>query len=476
MSTIPGGSGTVLRNVRARRGWYQLEDRHAVMARGRAAVLLVLALAALVAPLDVTTSERAWAAGACAAGIALHALLAWVPNRWPRRLLGAVDVGLIVDAGVIAALAALSGGTDSIAIWLLPLFCLAVTLALAVGPGIKAVVLSAIVIGWLALSEPDHSEALRDAIGPVVMAAAIVAVAGALAPVNERELRHRRERMATVHEASLAFVQAEDGEAVARIAEDAGRALLPRWDVSVRLGDTPTEERGWREDGRAFFELPIVARDASDGIERPLGAIITSRPLPRVGRPVVRGDTVMALRTLATAISAALVQRELLQRLAHLSLSDPLTGLANRRSFDEALGAESARTRRAGGTMGLVILDVDEFKQFNDRHGHQAGDEALVNVARVLAQQARAEDLACRIGGEEFALLLPGADVATAAAVAERIRVAVEGRATPAGAVTVSAGVAASGGENPTALLALADSRLYDAKAAGRNRVISASS
>ena len=136
----------------------------------------------------------------------------------------------------------------------------------------------------------------------------------------------------------------------------------------------------------------------------------------------MRRESLTALRMLATALSAALVQRELLQRLEHLSMSDALTGLGNRRAFDEALEAEMARARRASGSMGLVILDVDHFKQFNDRHGHQAGDDALVTVARVLAGEARAEDRACRIGGEEFALLLPGADDATAATVAERVR------------------------------------------------------
>jgi diguanylate cyclase (GGDEF)-like protein len=475
MSTISGDSGTVLQKTPTRRGWYQLEDRHAAMTRGRMVAIGLLALAAALAPVDVSGADRARGVAACLAGIALHAVLGWIPNRWPRRLLAAVDVSLVVDALVIGALALHSGGTDSLAAWLLPLFCLAVTLALSVGPGIKALILSALVVGGLAADEGASLSALDDSLGPLVLAAAVVVVAGALAPVNERELRRRRERMATLHDASVAFVGADDASTLTRIAEEAGRALLTGWDVAVRLDGAHVQERHGRRDGRAFLELPIVARNRDDGSERPLGAIAASRPLPRMGRPVVRGDTVMALRTLTTALSAALVQQELLARLERLSMSDPLTGLGNRRSFDEALVAEMARARRAGGSMGVAMLDVDHFKQFNDRHGHQAGDEALVAVARVMAREARAEDIVCRIGGEEFALLLPGADDATAAGVAERVRRAVEVLTAPAAGVTVSLGVASSRGDDPKGLLAIADARLYVAKTAGRNRVISSS-
>ncbi len=315
---------------------------------------------------------------------------------------------------------------------------------------------------------------LSDSAGPLVLAVAVVAVAGAAGPVNERELRQSKKRMEALHAASVAFTGAEDDEALTAIAEDAARALLPGWDVVVRRGgdEDRTTERHWRADGRAFLELPIVGRRQEDGGERALGAITASRPLVRVGRTVVRRDAILELRMLATALSAALVQRDLLRRLEHLSMSDPLTGLGNRRAFDEALAVEMARARRAGGSMGVVILDVDHFKQFNDRHGHQAGDDALVTVAKVLAQEARAEDRACRIGGEEFALLLPGADDAAAAAVAERVRRAVEAAGAEPAGVTVSLGVAASRGDDPRGLLESADARLYVAKAAGRNRVV----
>ena len=451
MSTTSGASGTVLQNAPSRRAWYQLEDRHAAMVRGRVAVLVALAVIAAVAPIDMSGSERVQAVAVCAGGAALHALLAWIPSRRPKRLLAAVDVALVVDALVIGLLALLSGGADSLAVWLLPVFCLAVTLTLTIWPGIKALILSGLVVGWLTVAGDGTTSALADAAGPLVLAVAVVAVAGAAGPVNERELRQSKQRMEALHAASVSFTGAEDDEALAAIAEDAARALLPGYEVAVRRGggEDRTTERRWRADGRAFLELPILGRRQEDGGERALGAITASRPLVRVGRTVVRRDAILELRMLATALSAALVQRDLLRRLEHLSMSDPLTGLGNRRAFDEALAVEMARARRAGGSIGLVILDVDHFKQFNDRHGHQAGDDALVTVAEVLAREARAEDRACRIGGEEFALLLPGADDAAAAAVAERVRRAVEtADAAPAG-VTVSLGVAASHGRRP---------------------------
>ncbi|MBJ7457306.1 MAG: GGDEF domain-containing protein [Thermoleophilia bacterium] len=279
--------------------------------------------------------------------------------------------------------------------------------------------------------------------------------------------------MQALHTASVSFTGAEDDEALTAIAEDTARALLPGWQVDVRRGgEESTTERQWRADGRAFVELPVLGRRNEDGSEQALGAITASRPLVRLGPTVVRRDAVLELRMLAGALSAALVQRDLLRRLEHLSMSDPLTGLGNRRAFDEALEVEMARARRAGGSMGVVILDVDHFKQVNDRHGHQAGDDALVTVARVLAQEARAEDRACRIGGEEFALVLPGADDTAAAAVAERVRRAVEDAAAEPAGVTVSLGVAASRGDDPRGLLESADARLYVAKEAGRNRVV----
>lgn len=171
--------------------------------------------------------------------------------------------------------------------------------------------------------------------------------------------------------------------------------------------------------------------------------------------------------------------------LKELATKDGLTGLSNRRAFDQMLITEWARAQRTQKPMALLFVDVDHFKLFNDRHGHQTGDECLRAVAGVVSRHAvRPLDLASRYGGEEFALILPEMDCDTACAVAEDIRTAVMGLRIAHGAdgagdhVTLSVGVAshipgeADGG--PDRLLGAADEALYAAKRLGRNRVISA--
>jgi diguanylate cyclase (GGDEF)-like protein len=163
--------------------------------------------------------------------------------------------------------------------------------------------------------------------------------------------------------------------------------------------------------------------------------------------------------------------------LALASRRDALTGLPNRRAFDEELAREVARSARTGAPLGLVVLDVDRFKAVNDGHGHPAGDAVLREVAARAGAAVRQGDLAARIGGEEFALLLPGADLPGAAELAERVRAAVAAAPVSAGdrtiAVTVSLGCAVlAPGEPPEALLGRADARLYEAKRSGRDRVM----
>jgi diguanylate cyclase (GGDEF)-like protein len=167
-------------------------------------------------------------------------------------------------------------------------------------------------------------------------------------------------------------------------------------------------------------------------------------------------------------------------RLAAQSETDPLTGLPNRRGFAERAGAALAAARRQGEPCAVVAFDLDRFKAINDGHGHAAGDVVLRGVGAAIRASVRGGDVSGRMGGEEFALLLPGDDIADAVSVAERLRALV--RATvphPAGgdaAVTLSVGVAVVGaGAPPEALdaaLAAADRALYDAKQQGRDRVL----
>ncbi len=170
-------------------------------------------------------------------------------------------------------------------------------------------------------------------------------------------------------------------------------------------------------------------------------------------------------------------QREAQDALATLAARDGLTGLANRRSFDEALDREARRSARAGTPLALLMMDVDGFKPFNDAYGHGGGDDCLRRVAGAIGGTVRrAGDLAARYGGEEFAVILPSTGVEGAAVAAERIRAAVAGlgiphRAAPVGdSVTISVGGAAAAGCSGPDLLAAADAALYRAKRAGRDR------
>jgi diguanylate cyclase (GGDEF)-like protein len=174
------------------------------------------------------------------------------------------------------------------------------------------------------------------------------------------------------------------------------------------------------------------------------------------------------------------------EHLSRLSFVDSLTGLANRRRFDETLDKEWRRAARFQTPLAVVMADIDHFKPYNDALGHPQGDRCLAEVAGVFLQSvARAGDLAARYGGEEFVVLIPSADHAAALAFAEKLRRACEARAIPHPAspvgsvVTLSLGVAAcipASDVQPSSLLAQADAALYSAKQGGRNRSASPSS
>ena len=166
-------------------------------------------------------------------------------------------------------------------------------------------------------------------------------------------------------------------------------------------------------------------------------------------------------------------------RLAQLAVTDGLTGLYNHRHFHERLTLEVERSQRSGLPLSLLMLDVDHFKQFNDTYGHPSGDEVLRQLARVLGDTRRANDVVARYGGEEFAVILVDTPKFTAAKVAERVRERIYdndfSEAAPrAGRLSVSIGVATfpDDGGDAEALVRSADTALYAAKRAGRNRVV----
>jgi diguanylate cyclase (GGDEF)-like protein len=191
------------------------------------------------------------------------------------------------------------------------------------------------------------------------------------------------------------------------------------------------------------------------------------------------GKLIAVVETLRDMTEQKLAQ----MALQSLAVKDGLTGIANRRSFDDTLAAEWLRAQREQTSLSLLIADVDFFKLFNDAYGHQKGDDCLRSVAGIIDTKAfRPADLAARYGGEEFAVIMPTTDAAGAFQVAERIREAVFAQnmahaESPSGRVTLSIGVATlvpSCSHNPAMLISFADKSLYEAKHAGRDRVVCA--
>ncbi|WP_396930110.1 diguanylate cyclase [Mycolicibacterium sp.] len=173
-------------------------------------------------------------------------------------------------------------------------------------------------------------------------------------------------------------------------------------------------------------------------------------------------------------------QRDIEKVRVHLesqSVTDVLTGVKNRRSFDITLEEECMRAQSRGNTVSLVMIDVDHFKAFNDDFGHPAGDEVLRGVAHLLQSELRVSDSLFRYGGEEFAVVLPETTCKGAFVLGERFRRAIQRAPWPKRPISISIGVAATGGDvsTPSELLQAADRALYQAKQSGRNRVVMAS-
>jgi diguanylate cyclase (GGDEF)-like protein len=231
----------------------------------------------------------------------------------------------------------------------------------------------------------------------------------------------------------------------------------------------------------AWLAVPIVtlpARFGSRGLAG--GVVFTVALLSLVTLGVPSGEPAPAAYTtiylVAAIIAIALLSTALMRSdLDHRtdSIIDGLTGMLNRRALAQRLDELSAQASISGLPVSLVVSDLDHFKRVNDLHGHATGDAVLVDVAYRLRKELRAFDLAYRLGGEEFLVVLPGADVADGLVIAERLRAAVAAEPAAGVPVTMSFGVSGShGGEfDHVRVMAAADGALYAAKAAGRDRV-----
>jgi diguanylate cyclase (GGDEF)-like protein len=204
---------------------------------------------------------------------------------------------------------------------------------------------------------------------------------------------------------------------------------------------------------------------------------ITAGAADFITKPINFEELLLRIKRVLAARDIRLSRDELLHKFQQLAITDDLTGLHNSRHFHRQVQAETGRADRYNRHLSLLMMDVDHFKAYNDRHGHLAGDRALARIGAIIADCLRKSDTAYRYGGEEFTALLPETSAQEAAGVAERVRATVAGEnfaetGTDKEGLTVSIGVTElARGEEPRSLVHRADEAMYTSKQQGRNRV-----
>jgi diguanylate cyclase (GGDEF)-like protein len=256
-----------------------------------------------------------------------------------------------------------------------------------------------------------------------------------------------------------------DGQNVAQAGEAAGLAeLIDQAEAEALTTGKPCEPTA---EAGAVLAHPLTAAG---------GDLVGSVSVWRRGRPFTDADRDL-FHYLAGQAAVSLDNVALHETVQRQAVTDELTGLFNHRRFQEGLATEIERARRFGQGLGLVLLDIDNFKRVNDTYGHQVGDQVLAAVAHVLRENSREIDEPARYGGEELAVVLPGTDLEGAYNLAERVREGIaalefplDGRGTLR--VTASFGAAAmpESADDQSMLIAAADTALYAAKRSGKNR------
>jgi len=449
-------------------------------------------------------------------------LLQWRSRLGRRWAVSALTVPITLDAVHLGWALYLTGGLTGPVVYVVVLHVLAVTLVGSFRTGLKMAFWHSLVV--MSLLEAVSSDVLPSAgagtefdplrYGVFLVVVWVTAVTTAvLAGVNERELRRRRYDESVLRRLAAALHESETGvdvaEALLDFTLDAGDATLAALTWRLAGGADTTTLLVRRRQGEALEVLRDVAEAGPDS----LVAVVTARGTtmlaaiqerdpwlddvldgaPRVvavpfaiegqgtGALVFRNDAragsrieqrrVAVVEQAVAHTATALARVTLLEQLQRSALTDGLTGVANRRAFDEALVREMALADRTVTDLAVIILDLDKFKTLNDTYGHLAGDDVLRGVGAALRQCSRAGDFVARYGGEEFVLLLPGASEQAAVDTARRVREVLRGVDGPR-TITASLGIAswpAHGSTGPE-LLAAADSALYEAKEGGRDQ------
>ncbi|MGB8650182.1 MAG: sensor domain-containing diguanylate cyclase [Mycobacteriales bacterium] len=496
-----------------------MSERFRVTQLLRLAALGLVLLCEVLAP-EVLQPDRGRVISLTLGFLGVTAAAELLARLVPARTVVLFSAMLMVDGIWLAWAGYITGGPSSPLRYAVLLHLGAVSLLASYRTGIKLAVWHSLLL--FTLRNAVNGGLLDDTAPPIlghgsadqrlaifVVVLWLVAIStSTLSAINERELRRRRGDLEALTNLAEQIERTDDSSSVARtlldsvvsaygfprgvvLASSEGHlALLASFGLDEQLARRPGRPggsavvvkaqaqkatvlvRGLDPDADAWLAhlLPgatnlVVVPLSAEG--RALGALVVEhRGGTRIPRRVVAG-----LERSVSYAALALRNAWLLEQVQRLAATDGLTKIANRRTFETALEREVARATRNAEHVSLVLVDIDHFKQLNDQHGHQAGDEVLRNVAAALSCECRDFDTAARYGGEEFAVILPGCGPDEALPIAERLRLAVSG-APSVVPITASAGVATYPGQagDADSLVRAADEALYASKHAGRNR------
>jgi two-component system, cell cycle response regulator len=481
--------------------------------------LVVVVLGAATFLSDVVGAAASDLMLVSAAFLLLSATVEAIRRMGGRRGLLTVGGMLLMDGAYLAWVMYQTGGTQSPLRFLVYIHVIAVTLLASYRTGLKIALWHSLLYFTVFYAQaarivaPVEAQAeagrLQESSVFNIIALWLVALVTTLfSSVNERELRRRQRDLEALAEMAERLEDATEPRDVAGIVLEAlaetfgfARGVLlanPRGEELIPLAfrgpaEVPEASPGLDASVRQAWEQrkPLLLRKLSPKTDpqlstllpfatgvvviplfdesRPVGALAVEHPGrgTRIARPVVD----MA-NQFASHAALALRNAWLLQRVRKMADTDGLTGIANRRTFEQTLARELSRAERNGEQVTLVMLDVDHFKKLNDQYGHQTGDEVLKALAATVAHSCRDFDTPARYGGEEFAVILPACSAAESLIAAERLRKGINQTDLPVPA-TASAGVATypTHAGDPEALIRAADEALYESKRGGRNRV-----
>jgi two-component system, cell cycle response regulator len=442
-----------------------------------------------------------------------------VRQRLGRRAIPVVEGMLLVDAVYLALVAYATGGVQSPLRFLVYLHIIAVTLLTSPKSGMKIAIWHALLFFMTFYAEasgllPSTTSEDGTSEGPpsifnVVPLILVAAGTMAFSSVNEKELRRRKADLEMLTETAERLEDATDPREIARIVlEGAAKASgFPRAVLIAAPVGKPPELLAYHGELSPPTSVPAsvdrIVTEAWDSHEprlvRKLNPVedaylaalmpdsqnIVVMPLFAEGKPIgavvvqhagksSRTDrrAIATIGQFAAHASLALRNAWLLQEIRKMAATDALTGIANRRTFEQVLEQELSRARRNGDQVTLVMLDIDNFKKLNDMHGHQTGDDVLRATGAALLESCRDFDTAARYGGEEFAVVLPSCSPRESLVAGDRLRAAIADAHLPVD-VTASAGVATFPvhASDPHGLIKAADEALYESKRSGRDRV-----